>query len=277
MTEEIRSLQNDRVKFVVRLLRDASARRETGLTAVEGAREIERALASGWTPRDMYFCPEQADPAARALVREAERKGATVFSCTVAVSAKIAYRENPDGVVAVGPVAGRRLDELVLPNVPLVLVTENVEKPGNLGALLRTADAAGVDAVVACGEPDLGNPNLVRASVGTVFYLPVATSTPQAAVDWLRRRRLRIATTEPAAEREYTDADLTGPLAIVVGAEDTGVSEVWRQEADLRVRIPMLGRNDSLNVSVAAAVLIYEAVRQRRRDIRCTSGEHSVA
>ena len=277
MIEEIRSLQNERVKSVIRLLRDASARRETGLTAVEGAREIERALASGWTPREVYICPEQADPAALALVRDAERKGATVFSCTAAVSAKIAYREHPDGIVAVGPIAGRRLDELLLPNLPLVLVTENVEKPGNLGALMRTADAAGLDAVVACGEPDLGNPNLIRASVGTVFYLPVATASSDAAIEWLRRHQVRIATTEPAAELEYTDADLTGPLAIVVGAEDTGVSDVWRREADLRVRIPMLGKNDSLNVSVAAAILIYEAVRQRRRDIRCSSGERSVA
>ncbi len=277
MTEEIRSLQNERIKSVVRLLRDASARRETGLTAVEGAREIERALASGWTPREVYICPEQADPVARALVRDAERKGAAVFSCTAAVSAKITYREHPDGVVAVGPIAGRRLDELLLPNLPLVLVAESVEKPGNLGALLRTADAAGLDAVVVCGEPDLGNPNLVRASVGTVFYLPIATSPSEVAIDWLRRHQVRIATAEPTAELEYTDADLTGPLAIVVGAEDTGVSDVWRREADLRVRIPMLGRNDSLNVSVAAAVLLYEAVRQRRSDARNRCREREVA
>lgn len=269
MAEEIRSLQNDRVKSVVRLLRDPSARRDSGLAAVEGTREIERALAGGWTPRELYVCLDLVDSAARALVLDAERRGAAVFRCTPAVSAKIAYRENPDGVVAVGPIGGRRLGDLVLPRDPLVLVVDDIEKPGNLGALLRTADGAGVDAVIACGEPDLGSPHLIRSSVGTVFYLPVAASTSEAAAHWLDERHLRVVTTEPAAGMVYTDADLTGPLAIVVGAEDEGISEVWKHQAAVRVRIPMLGRNDSLNVSAAAAVLLYEAVRQRHRRRDC--------
>jgi TrmH family RNA methyltransferase len=264
MKEEIRSLQNARIKAVVRLLRDAAARREFGLTVVEGSREVARAVESGWTPEEVYVCPEQADETARALATDAEVRGARVFHCSIETFEKMSYRENPDGLLAVGPMAARGLDDLVLPKDALLLVTEKMEKPGNLGALLRTADGAGVDAVIVCDPAtDLGNPNLIRASIGTVFYLPVALASSDDTVRWIKERDVRIVTTEPGAELLHTAADLTGSVAIVVGAEDAGLSAGWTSHADVRVRIPMLGRNDSLNVSAAAAILLYEAVRQR--------------
>jgi TrmH family RNA methyltransferase len=246
MEDKIRSLQNARIKVVVRLLRDAAARRESGLTVVEGSREVARAVESGWTPEEVYVCFEQADETAQALVTDAERRGIRVFRCSTDAFEKMSYRENPDGLLAVGT------------------ITEKMEKPGNLGALLRTADGAGVDAVIVCDPAtDLGNPNLIRASIGTVFYLPIALAASEDAVRWLKERSVRIVTTEPGAELLHTAADLTGSVAIVVGAEDAGLSSAWTSHADARVRIPMLGRNDSLNVSAAAAILLYEAVRQR--------------
>lgn len=264
MEDKIRSLQNARIKTVVRLLRDAAARRESGLTVVEGSREVGRAVESGWIPEEVYVCLDQADEAARALATDAEVHGVRVFHCSGAAFEKMSYRENPDGLLAIGPMVARGLDSLVLPKDALLLVTEKMEKPGNLGALLRTADGAGVDAVIVCDPAtDLGNPNLIRASIGTVFYLPIALTASGDAVRWLNERSVRIVTTEPGAKLLHTAADLTGSVAIVVGAEDAGLSAVWTDHADVRVSIPMLGRNDSLNVSAAAAILLYEAVRQR--------------
>jgi TrmH family RNA methyltransferase len=264
MNLEIRSPQNGRVKHVVRLLRDAAARRESGLTVVEGSREVVRAFTNGWIPIEIYVALDQTTEDARALALDAEQRGVSVFRCSAEAFGKMSYRENPDGVLAVGPTPGSRLADLALPDHPLVLVAEEVEKPGNLGALLRTADGAGVDAVIVCDlTADLGNPNVVRSSIGTVFYLPVARASSEDAARWLKAHGVRIVTAEPSADVVYTDSDLAGPVAIVVGTEDEGVSLVWKREADARVRIPMLGRNDSLNVSVAAAVLLYEAARQR--------------
>jgi len=176
----------------------------------------------------------------------------------------MSYRENPDGVLAIGPLPGRHIDEIGLSERPFLLVTEGVEKPGNLGALLRTADGAGVDAVIVCDPAtDLGNPNVGRASLGTVLYVPVALASPTEAVEWLRRRGIRLVVASPDAESLYTDVDLTGPIALAVGAEDMGLSRELFAAGDCAVRIPMNGRNDSLNVSASAAVLLYEVVRQR--------------
>ncbi|HKL22957.1 MAG TPA: RNA methyltransferase, partial [Tichowtungia sp.] len=196
------------------------------------------------------------------------------------VFTKISYRDNPDGVLAVGPLIGRTLDQLDLPETPLILVAEGVEKPGNLGALLRTADGAGADAViVADPATDLNNPNVIRNSIGTLFYLPVAQATSEETIEFLSGKGVRILSAVPDADAVYTDCDLTGPLAIVVGAEDKGLSNVWKQEVPApaeiskpwkisKVKVPMLGKNDSLNVSVSAAVLLYETLRQRRKNSR---------
>lgn len=259
MSAEITSVQNERVKRIIRLQRKASVRRAEGLTVIEGAREVSRAIENGWRPVEIWFCPELGERQPRTNANEREW-----VECSRSVFEKISYREGPDGVLAVGPLVGRTLAELDLPENPLILVAEGLEKPGNLGALLRTADGAGVDAVIVCDSAtDLNNPNVIRASIGTLFYLPVAESTSDEAVAFLKKKGLKILSAVPDAEAVYTEIDLNGPLAIVVGAEDRGLSAGWKTVSDLNVRIPMLGKNDSLNVSVSAAILLYEAVRQR--------------
>jgi TrmH family RNA methyltransferase len=267
--ETITSVQNERVKRIVKLQRKASARRAEGLTVIEGAREVTRAIENGWQPTELWFCPEFGSDKPRMNANEREW-----FECSKAVFEKISYREGPDGVLAVGPLVGKTLADLELPENPLILVAEGLEKPGNLGALLRTADGAGADAVIVCDSAtDLNNPNVIRASIGTLFYLPVAEATSEEAITFLKGKGVHILSAVPDAQAVYTDVDLKGPLAIVVGAEDKGLSNIWlvrrslgeggKNETDLNVKIPMLGKNDSLNVSVSAAVLLYEAVRQR--------------
>lgn len=253
--ETITSLQNERVKRIVKLQRKASARRAEGLTVIEGAREVSRAIENGWCPAELWLCDG----------RQAEwETSASLFQTTEEVFDKITYRDNPDGVLAVGPLITGSLADLDLSENPLILVAEGVEKPGNLGALLRTADGAGADAVLVCdAATDLNNPNVIRNSIGTLFYLPVVEASSGEAIAFLKERGIRILSAVPDATAVYTELDLAGPLAIAVGAEDQGLSSVWKNEADLNVSIPMRGKNDSLNVSVSAAILLYEAVRQR--------------
>ena len=261
--EMISSLQNERVKRIVKLQRKASARRDAGLTVMEGAREVIRAIENGWQPTELWLVPSLGKTDFD--FSKVCKKEPAIFHPSENVFEKITYRENPDGVLAVGPLVCRKLEELELPGNPLVLVAEGVEKPGNLGALLRTADGAGADAVIVCDPAtDLNNPNVIRASIGTLFYLPVVEATSQEALRFLNEKGIRILSAVPDAEAVYTETDLSGPLAIVVGAEDQGLSKVWKSEAELNVNIPMLGKNDSLNVSVSAAILLYEAVRQRK-------------
>jgi len=260
MSAEITSVQNERVKRIIKLQRKASARRAEGLTVIEGAREVSRAIENGWQPVELWFCPELGTDQPRMDANKHE-----CFRCSRAVFEKISYREGPDGVLAVGPLVGKTLAELKLSKNPLVLVAEGLEKPGNLGALLRTADGAGADAVIVCDSAtDLNNPNVIRASIGTLFYLPVAEATSEEAVAFLKGKGIKVLSAVPDAAAVYTGVDLKGPVAIVVGAEDTGLSDAWKNAADLNVKIPMLGKNDSLNVSVSAAILLYEAVRQRK-------------
>ena len=260
MSVEISSVQNERVKRIIKLQRKASARREEGLTVIEGAREVSRAMENGWQPVELWFCHELAKD--QPLMNANEHEWT---ACSKAVFEKISYREGPDGVLAVGPLVGKSLADLKLSANPLILVAEGLEKPGNLGALLRTADGVGADAVIICdATTDLNNPNVVRASIGTLFYLPVAEASSEETIIFLKEKGIKILSAVPDAEAVYTDVELTGPVAVVVGAEDKGLSSQWKKAANLNVKIPMLGKNDSLNVSVSAAVLLYEAVRQRK-------------
>ena len=188
-----------------------------------------------------------------------------VFEVSEEVYRKISYREGTEGVMAEVKVPERKLEGLELPENPLVMVLESVEKPGNLGAVLRSADAAGADAVLVCDPlTDLWNPNLIRASVGAVFTVPCVTCSSQEAIDWLKARGIRILTAQLQDSSLYYDCDMTVGTALVMGTEATGLTPRWRQAADAHIRIPMLGALDSLNVSVSAAILLFEAVRQRR-------------
>ena len=265
--QKITSLQNARVKEVVKLGRRPH-RDESGLLLVEGYRELRRALANRWKPGALFYCPElylgHHEPE---LVESCQRAGAELFECAEQVFRKMAYRDRPEGLLATGPQVRWKLADLRLEApAPLIVVAESIEKPGNLGTLLRSADAAGAHAVLVCDPTtDINNPNVVRASLGTLFALPVVETTPEEAFAWLRARGIRVLAATPHAEQDYARADMTGGTAIVVGSEQYGLKPFWLEHADLKVRIPMLGQADSLNVSAAATILLYEAVRQRRR------------
>ncbi len=260
----ITSSQNPRVKQAV-ALRDRRERDETGLTRVEGYDEIRLALESGMQPTVVFFCPELfRDARGAELLEQVQGTNAEIIQVNRPVFEKIAYRENPDALLAIFPVPTRQLADLVLRQPPLLVVAESVEKPGNLGAILRSADAAGLDAVIVCDPTtDLYTPNVVRSSRGTLFTVPVAEATSADALNWLRERHIAIVATTPNTDMVYTAADLRGPVAIAVGTEDKGLTETWLKEADVSVRIPMQGRINSLNVATATTLLLYEALRQR--------------
>lgn len=261
----IESTQNPRVKHAIKL-RKAKVRNETGQTLVEGFREILRATESGWIFNELYYCPElYIEPDTVDLVADIQKCGIPAYRCSEAAFRKMSYRDTPDGLIALSPLVGKKLKELQLPESPLLLITEDLEKPGNLGTILRTADATGVDAVIVCNpKTDLSNPNVIRASIGTLFFMPVAVASTQEALEWLKEKKIQSLAAVPAAAEEYTAVDMRCGTALVVGSEDNGLSDEWINAADHRVAIPMQGRNDSLNVSTAAAILLYEAVRQRR-------------
>jgi len=271
---EITSPANPRLKAVV-ALRRRRAREETGQTLVEGHEEIRLALEAGVTPRTLYVCEEVFSPSGRAgsqdigtqpeLVERVRAAGVEIVRLSPAAYAKVSYREGPDGLLAVVDNVGMPLSSLhVAGDHWLGLVTQGVEKPGNLGAMLRTADAAGADAVVAADPvTDWGNPNVVRASKGTLFALPVARATTTETLDWLRAGDVTLVVTTPETDVVHTEVDYRGRVAVAVGSEKHGVDDALLEAATHRVRIPMHGRANSLNVSVAAAVVLYEAVRQR--------------
>jgi TrmH family RNA methyltransferase len=262
---ELTSPANPKIKHVVKL-RTCSVREETGEMIVEGYRECRRALDNGYRPHAVFHCPElylknENEPQ---LVADAEKAGADVYLCSKAAFVKMAYKERPDGLLMTGPHVARRLDGLELPPNALVVVTESIEKPGNLGTILRSADAAKVAAVIVCDRTtDIHNPNVVRASTGTMFSVPIVEATSDEALAWLKERGFKVLAATPHAERLHFEVDLTGNVAIALGAEQYGLTAKWMDGADLRVRIPMLGLADSLNVSAAATILLYEAVRQR--------------
>ena len=258
---DITSLQNPRVKHIVRLRDQKRQRRADGLMLVEGHDEIELALAAGHLPRTLLSAPEL-------LSRQMDLVPAEAESLTVSrtVFEKMSYRENPDGWLAVFPIPQVSLDDLKLRDSPLVIVAEALEKPGNLGAILRTADAAGVDALLVCDpRVDLWNPNVVRASRGALFSVPAVECDNSAALEWLKRGEIRILAATPSAEAIYSTIDLRRPVAVAVGTEDEGLTDFWMSHADVKVRIPMAGRVNSLNVSVSTALIVYEAVRQRNQ------------
>ena len=262
--EKITSLQNPRVKQLVKL-RDRRDRDEAGLFLVEGYREIRRALEKNVRLNEIYFSPEwflgENEPA---LIERARQAGAQLFQLSKEAFAKCAYRDRPDGLLAVAPQWKNRLADLKLSPFPFLLVVESIEKPGNLGTILRSADAAGVDGVIVCDAvTDVFNPNVVRSSTGVLFSVPVVVAESAAVHAWLVEKGIRIVATTPDTPGIYTKVDLCGPLAIVMGGEQYGLSKFWLRESNLLVRIPMAGQADSLNVAMATIITLFEAVRQR--------------
>lgn len=267
--EQITSASNPKIKNLLLLQEKSRARREQGLFVVEGRRELEHCIAAGFKVRTVFYCPDimeapSLNSAEKSSFLRHPSHGASIIEIPEAVYRKVAYREGTEGVIAEVEAKHMGLEELELPKNPLIVVLEAVEKPGNLGAVLRSADAAGASAVIVCDPlTDLYNPNLIRASIGAVFTVPVVAVTSEEAISFLKGRGIRILTAQLQDSSLYYDTDMRCGVAIVMGTESTGLTQAWRQAADAHIRIPMLGRLDSLNVSVSAAILLFEAVRQR--------------
>jgi TrmH family RNA methyltransferase len=281
--EQITSASNPKIKNLLLLQEKSRARREQGLFVVEGRRELEHCIAAGFKVRTLFICPEiMVAPSSNSaenyflgrcpknqfpasyFLRHPALTGASIIEIPESLYRKVAYREGTEGVIAEVEAKHIGLDDLELPENPLIVVLEAVEKPGNLGAVLRSADAAGASAVIVCDPlTDLYNPNLIRASIGAVFTVPVVAASSQETIGFLKERGIQILTAQLQDSSLYYDVDMRGGTAIIMGTESTGLTDTWRQAADSHIRIPMLGRLDSLNVSVSAAVLLFEAVRQR--------------
>jgi TrmH family RNA methyltransferase len=263
MIQQISSLQNPGIKNIIQLAEKSRIRREQNLFIIEGEREISRATASGYIIDSCYYCPEILTPASLEVLKFI-RKEVKLFEVTRPVYSKIAYRENSDGMVVTAFMRNSGPDDLNLPENPLILILESIEKPGNLGAILRTADAAGLDAVIICDpQTDIYNPNVIRSSLGCLFSNQVIICKPSEAISLLKKKGIRIYAAALQDSSPYHEEDFTVGSAFVMGTEADGLTKIWREEADRIIQIPMAGIADSLNVSVSAAVLVFEAVRQR--------------
>lgn len=266
-TPTITSLQNPRVKNAVRL-RSARGRAEQGRIVVDGVREISRAVSAGVELIEVYVCPDACGEDARELATAVASRSVKILTVTPAVFEKLAFGKRAEGLVAIARTPDTSLEDIDLRVERPIAVLEGVEKPGNVGAVLRSADAAGVNAlVVADGRTDLYNPNAIRASLGAIFSLPVCSATSEQTLSWLRGHGVPIFAACVIGASCYTDVSFRGPCAIVLGSETKGLSHLWRADDITAVSLPMLGSVDSLNVSTAAAVLFYEAVRQRRAQL----------
>ncbi|MBQ7421416.1 MAG: RNA methyltransferase [Prevotella sp.] len=258
MAEIITSIQNPKIKRLTALLKKSAERREAGLFVVEGRRELGHCIEAGYEIDTLFCCPELMGTPLD------ERVAAHRYDVTPAIYEKIAYRGSTEGVMAEVKVRRLSMEDIDLGEHPLLMVVESVEKPGNLGAILRSADAAGATAVVVCDAlTDLYNPNLIRSSLGAVFSVPCVTCSSEECISFLKRHGIRILTAQLQDSHLYYDTDMRRGTALVMGTESTGLTSLWRNAADAHIRIPMLGRLDSLNVSVSAAILLFEAVRQR--------------
>lgn len=262
--DALTSVDNPKIKKLIHL-REKRERDETSLFLIEGYREILRAEAGKVEIQKLFLCPELfLGENEDALIQKVKKGGAEVIRCSEKVFHKVSYRDRPDGLLAEAKMMKKELSSLQKTKHPLFVVAEHIEKPGNLGTILRTADAAGANGVIVADRcTDIYNPNVVRASVGTLFTLPVVETSSEEAIAWLKKNGVHILAATPHAKKLYTEVDMKAPLAIVVGAEQVGLSERWMKEADLQVRIPMHGVADSLNVAMATTILLFEAVRQR--------------
>lgn len=256
----ITSTQNPKVKSLLALEKPRE-RRKQQLFVIEGAKEVRMALQAGYKIGNIFFCEEILDQHESADLLQEDK---LLVPVSKEVFDKIAIRESSGGILAVAEQKTHRLQDLKLSKNPLLLILEAVEKPGNLGAILRTADAAGVDAVIICDpQTDFYNPNVIRSSVGCVFTKQIASATSEETIAWLKKNEIKIFCTYLKAPKPYHETDFTGPSAIVMGTEATGLSVSWVQNSSANIIIPMQGTIDSLNVSNAAAVVVFEAMRQR--------------
>jgi len=246
-------------------LRKRQERDALGLTLVDGCRELACAVHAGQSLQQLFVCEPMLDQESTKLATEVQTSGVEVISVSSALMDRMSYGDRNEGLLGVIRKPARSLDGLPAEDCPLLLVVEGLEKPGNLGALVRSADAVGATGVIVCdARTDIFNPNAIRSSLGTIFSVPLAEAESPAALKWLRKRSIAVYAATPHASQPYTSLDFTGPCAIVLGSEQAGLTDLWMDEADARLVIPMRGRADSLNLALSASVLLFEAARQRQ-------------
>ena len=266
------SSHNPHIRQLLLLQQKASARRSSGTFVVEGVRELMYCVSNGYDILSLFTCSEllSKHPEGKRLACDISPK--QHFELTPALYQRVAYRDNTEGIIAIVAQRQVTLQQLQLPDDALVVVIERVEKPGNIGAILRSAEAARAHAVIVCDPlTDIYNPNIIRSSIGSLFIVPTVACTSEECIIFLKSRKIQILTAQLQDSRPYYDADMRRATAIVMGTEDKGLSDSWRNAADSHIHIPMLGQLDSLNVSVSTAILLFEAVRQRLR----TNSEHT--
>ena len=264
MVKTISSLQNPFIKQLVQLKEKSKLRKQTGLFIIEGKREVSLAIKGNYTLETLYY---YADLFSASEAAALEAYGIDIIEISKPVYEKVAHRETTEGVIAVAKAKDLSLENLKLSSEnPLILVAESPEKPGNIGALLRTADAANIDAVIIVNPlTDFYNPNIIRSSVGGVFTVPLATGSTKEVIAYLKRNNISIYSAILQESVPYDTIDFRTPSALVIGTESTGLTEEWRNDSTAKIRIPMEGKLDSMNLSVAAGILIFEAKRQRKR------------
>ncbi len=274
-TNIITSHQNPKIKSLLSLQQKSSERRKSGLFVVEGRRELLHCIEAGYQIDTIFFCSDLTTeggvhPEGYQLVVDGEAYiigGCKCFDVSKDIYNKVAYRGGTEGIIAEVRVRTTTLSDLQLPSNPLIVVLESVEKPGNLGAILRSADASGVDAVIVCDPlTDLYNPNLIRSSIGGIFSVPCVACSSEDCIRFLKENKIQILTAQLQDSHLYYNIDMKKSTAIIMGTEATGLTNQWRKAADAHIRIPMLGKLDSLNVSISSAILMYEAVRQRNEE-----------
>jgi TrmH family RNA methyltransferase len=259
--KQITSAQNPFIKSLVLLQEKAKARKQSGTFLIEGIREIELAIKGNYELETILICPELTDLSNNLIIQKSNNP---IIEISKEVYQKLAYRDTTEGIIAVAKTKSHQLSDLQLPENPLILVMESIEKPGNIGAMLRTCDAAKVDAVIIANpKTDLYNPNMVRSSVGCLFTNQIATASTEETIDFLQQNNINFYSATLQNSTSYHTQNFTKPTALVVGTEATGLTEPWREKATQNIIIPMQGEIDSMNVSVAAAILLFEAKRQR--------------
>ncbi|MCP4178806.1 MAG: RNA methyltransferase [bacterium] len=262
---EITSHQNQRIKDIIKL-KNRRTRDKTQKTFLEGYRLISRALDANFPIEECYFCPslflgENED----GLLDNLAKQGTTVIKVSESILKKMSYRDRPEGLIALSPVRKHDLSKIPIVENGLYLIVEAIEKPGNLGSILRSADASGVDGLIICDKcTDLYNPNVLRASTGAVFYVPIAESTSEEALEWLNKNNITSLATTPHTDLSYESIDMKQAIAIVIGTEQYGLTDFWLKNSKIKTLIPMCGKIDSLNVAIATSIVLFEASRQRR-------------
>lgn len=261
---KITSATNPRIKQIVRL-RNRKDRSVSQLILVDGIREVKQARQAGVKIKELYTCPEfYKERGSEGFIQEMVKEKVPLNETTPEVFQKISFGDRREGILAVCQSTQRNFSDITLSNNPLIVVVERIEKPGNLGAIFRTCDGAGIDVlIVSDSTTDINNPNTIRASLGTVFTVPVVQKSQEEVLKFLREKNVKIIATSPIADKIYSDTNMKEPFAIIVGSEQEGLSDFWMQHSDVHVKIPMKGQADSLNVSSSTAILLYEAVRQR--------------